>query len=155
GGRGTARVSGARTEGSRCRHAGTKAAAMIRAVGISLLLSLFVLQDSPFSFEDATSKSGIRFQNVFGSPDKTPITDVNGSGSAFLDYDRDGLVDIYLVNGSKPGVEGPGNALYRNSGNGVFVDVTDKAGVRDRRWGLGVVAADYDNDGWTDLYVTN
>jgi len=128
---------------------------MIRALGISLLLSIFLLQDAPFSFEDITGKSGIRFQNVFGSSDKSAITDVNGSGAAFLDYDRDGLVDVYLVNGAKQGSEGPGNALYRNTGNGVFVDVTDKAGVRDRRWGLGAAAADYDNDGWIDLYVTN
>ena len=128
---------------------------MIRALGISLLLSIFLLQDAPFSFEDITGKSGIRFQNVFGSSDKSAITDVNGSGAAFLDYDRDGLVDVYLVNGAKQGSEGPGNALYRNTGNGVFVDVTDKAGVRDRRWGLGAAAADYENDGWIDLYVTN
>jgi len=113
------------------------------------------LQESyEIRFEDITSSSRIQFKNVFGSVEKTRITDVNGSGAAFLDFDRDGLLDIYAVNGSRNGEE-PGNVLYRNEGNGRFTDVTAKAGVADRRWGLGAAAADYDNDGFVDLYVTN
>ncbi len=128
---------------------------MMRFCFCAVLLAILPLQDSPILFEDITAKAGIRFQNVFGSADKSAITDVNGSGAAFLDYDRDGFVDIYLVNGARKANDTAGNALYRNMGNGTFVDVTDKAGVRELRWGLGVVAADYDNDGWTDLYITN
>ena len=82
-----------------------------------------------------------------------------GSGVAFLDYNNDGLLDIYLVNGGAvPGHPAPGpirNALYRNNGDGTFTDVTDEAGVGGNgHYGMGVAAADYDGDGWTDLFVT-
>jgi hypothetical protein len=119
-----------------------------------LSLSLHSAADYQILFEDITASSGIQFQHVSGSAEKTRITDVNGSGAAFLDFDRDGLLDIYIVNGTRDG-QTSGNALYRNSGNGRFVDVTSKAGVAERRWGLGVAAADYDNDGFTDLYIAN
>ena len=121
------------------------------------------VQDPPaILFEDSTDESGIQFTNTFGSPEKDHITDVNGSGAAFLDYDRDGFIDIYLVNGStreyldSPGdVNAPRNALYRNNGDETFTDVTGAAGVGDQGWGIGVATADYDNDGWTDIYITN
>ena len=120
-------------------------------------------QDPPaIVFEDITSESGIRFTNTFGAPEKRHITDVNGSGAAFLDYDRDGFIDIYLVNGStrehlasSGNGDAPSNALYRNNGDGRFTDVTGAGDVGDRGWGIGVAAADYDNDGWTDIYITN
>jgi hypothetical protein len=107
-----------------------------------------------FFFEDVTNKAGIHFQEIFGSPDKLSITDVNGTGAAVLDFDGDGFPDIYFVNGSRGGGKGPGNILYKNNGDGTFSDVTAKSGLADFGWCLGVVAADYDNDGWTDLYVT-
>ena len=121
------------------------------------------VQDPPaILFEDITDEAGIQFTNTFGSPEKDYITDVNGSGAAFLDYDRDGFIDIYLVNGStrehsdlSGDGDAPSNALYRNNSDGTFDDVTDAAGVGDRGWGIGVAAADYDNDGWTDIYITN
>jgi hypothetical protein len=113
-------------------------------------------------FEDVTSESGIRFTHTFGTPEKEFITDVNGSGAAFVDYDRDGLVDIYLINGStREDLDSPDdgnrprNALYRNNGDGTFTDVTEDAGVGDPGWGIGVATADYDNDGWVDIYITN
>jgi enediyne biosynthesis protein E4 len=127
----------------------------MRALLIVTCLAAFGFQESNIVFENVTAKAGIRFQNVFGSMEKTAITDVNGSGAAFLDYDKDGQIDLYLVNGARKGTDAPGNALYRNTGNGVFVDVSEEAGVKERRWGLGVAAADFDNDGSTDLYVTN
>src|SRR5690349_6984143 len=107
---------------------------MLRLLVVSLLVTVAAMQGPAIVFENITPKSGIRFQNVFGSPEKSAITDVNGSGAAFFDYDRDGLVDIYLVNGARKENDTPGNALYRNLGNGTFADVTDKAGVRERRW---------------------
>ncbi len=141
-------------------------ATLLLAVTIPLLAGTIgaVLQNpSPVVFRDITDVSGIQFTNTFGSPEKRYVTDVNGSGAAFLDYDRDGFIDIYLVNGStrehlaSSGEDGdaPSNALYRNNGDGTFTDVTDTGGVGDRGWGIGVAAADYDNDGWTDIYITN
>jgi len=92
------------------------------------------------------------------SPEKY-VLETMGSGAAFIDYNNDGWLDIYLVNGG--GVPGhtPAapvrNALYRNRGDGTFVDVTAQAGVGGNgHYGMGVAAGDYDNDGWTDLYVT-
>ena len=79
---------------------------------------------------------------------------------AWIDYDRDGWQDLYLVNGGHweellQGKRSVSNALYRNNGNGTFTEVTRKAGVGGDRWGMGVAAADYDNDGWPDLFVCN
>jgi hypothetical protein len=81
-----------------------------------------------------------------------------GPGCAFLDYDNDGWMDIYLVNsGLCDFFEPPRplrNALYRNNRDGTFTDVTERAGVAGGTFGMGVAAGDYDNDGWTDLFVT-
>ena len=108
-------------------------------------------------FTDITKASGITFLHV-SSPDKKYIVESMSGGVAVFDYDRDGLVDIYLVNA--PTVATAGNPrgarseLWRNRGDGTFVDMTDTAGVGYPGWGMGAVAADYDNDGWDDLYVT-
>ena len=71
------------------------------------------------------------------------------------DYDGDGWLDIYLVNGAQLGGTAPPNALYRNQGHGAFDDRTQAAGVGDDQWGMGCAVGDYDNDGASDLYVTN
>src|SRR5207253_5063079 len=84
-----------------------------------------------------------------------------GSGACWLDYDGDGWMDLYLVNGStlsqlqKKSPVVTTNHLYRNNRNGTFTDVTKSAGVPGKGWGFGCVVADYDNDGRTDLLVTN
>jgi hypothetical protein len=82
-----------------------------------------------------------------------------GAGCAFLDYDNDGWMDVYFVNSGPSDFFTPTtplkNALYRNNGNGTFTDVTDKAGVAGGKFGMGVAAADFDADGFVDLYVTN
>lgn len=82
-----------------------------------------------------------------------------GAGCAFLDYDNDGWMDVYFVNSGPSDFFTPTtplkNALYRNNGNGTFTDVTDKAGVAAGRFGMGVAAADFDADGFVDLYITN
>ena len=110
-------------------------------------------------FVDVTTEAGIAFKHVNGASDRRFYLETMGSGAAFLDYDNDGDLDLYIVNGAPlPGFETatlPTNVLYRNDGNGRFSDVTVVAGVGDTGYGMGCVAADYDNDGDTDLYVTN
>lgn len=88
------------------------------------------------------------------------ILETPGSGVALLDYDNDGWLDIYLVNGTTvPAIKGreaaPRAMLFHNNHDGTFTDVTDKAGVANERWGFGVAVGDYDNDGWPDIYVSN
>src|SRR6266850_1551599 len=116
---------------------------------------------APIVFLDITKQSGLaKFHDRSGSPEKSTILDAPGSGVALLDYDNDGWLDIYLLNGSTAaamkGKEAPPRAmLFHNNHDGTFTDVTDKAGVANDRWGFGVAVGDYDNDGWPDIYVTN
>lgn len=110
------------------------------------------------SYVDVTKAAGLAsFAHVSGGAEKDYIIEATGSGVATVDVDNDGLVDIYLVNGStlaRPKAP-PRAALFRNTGNGTFRDVTREAGVANERWGQGVCAGDVDNDGFADLYVTN
>jgi len=116
---------------------------------------------APVVFLDITHQSGLdKFHHRSGSPEKSTIIEAPGSGVALLDYNNDGWLDIYLVNGSTiaamKGVEpAPRAMLFHNNHDGTFTDVTDKAGVSNGRWGFGVAVADYDNDGWPDIYVSN
>lgn len=110
------------------------------------------------TFTDVTKSAGINFVNV-SSPDKKYIVESMGGGVAFFDFDNDGWLDIYLLNSYT--VEAalakrprPRAALYRNRRDATFEDVTEKAGVADPGWAMGVAVADYDNDGFDDLYVT-
>ncbi len=122
-------------------------------------------------FTDVTSAAGLEFRNWYGNDNTVTILETTGSGAAFFDYDDDGNLDLYIVNGGLgfegPRFEGfprdvappaagtaPRNALFRNRGDGSFVDVTAKAGVGRAGWGAGCVAGDYDNDNDRDLYVT-
>ncbi len=114
------------------------------------------------TFVDMTAAAGLStFRHVSGSPEKPYVIEVAGSGVAVWDFDGDGFVDIYLVNGGTldPGrgtlPTAPPAALYRNNGDGTFRDVTETAGVGNRRWGQGVCVGDIDNDGREDMYVTN
>jgi hypothetical protein len=96
----------------------------------------------------------------YGVPEKNYIVETNGSGVCLLDYDNDGWLDIYLVNGSTFNTpdgkeEPPHAALFHNNHDGTFTDVTDQAGVANDRWGYGCSVADYDNDGWPDIFVAN
>ena len=114
---------------------------------------------------DITEAAGISWRHSIGDDSLSNIVESTGAGCAFLDYDGDGNLDLYLVNGRfhpelshARGRRLAGrltNALYRNNGDGSFTDVTKAAGVGDRGYGMAVVAADYDNDGDTDLFVTN
>ena len=112
------------------------------------------------TFVDVAKQAGLDFQHFSGSAEKTYILEGMSGGVAWIDYDRDGWQDLYLVNGGHweellQGKRSVSNALYRNNGDGTFTDVTRKAGVGGNRWGMGVAAADYDNDGWPDLFVCN
>jgi hypothetical protein len=119
------------------------------------------VQGAPVVFEDVSHKSGIdKFQHRSGTPAKSTIIEVPGSGVALLDYDNDGWLDIYLLNGStvaafKGQEPAPKAMLLHNNHDGTFTDVTAKAGVANERWGFGVAVGDYDNDGWPDIYVAN
>jgi hypothetical protein len=119
------------------------------------------VKTGPVVFIDATEKAGLsKWRNVTGAPEKRVIIEAKGSGVCLLDYDNDGWLDIYLVNGSTPDAlagraPSPHAALFHNNHDGTFTDVTASAGVANERWGTGCVVGDYDNDGWPDLYVTN
>ena len=119
------------------------------------------VDDAPVIFIDVTHTAGIdRFHHRSGGPEKRTILETPGSGVALLDYDNDGWLDIYLLNGSTfpalKGKEAPPRAmLLHNNHDGTFTDVTEKAGVANERWGFGVAVGDYDNDGWPDIYVSN
>jgi len=119
------------------------------------------VKTGPVIFMDIARQAGLTsWHHTAGTPQKRFILDAKGSGVALLDYDNDGWLDIYLVNGSTynalDGKETPPHAaLFHNNHDGTFTDVAAKAGVTNDRWGYGVVVADYDNDGWPDIYVTN
>ena len=115
----------------------------------------------PVVFEDATKAAGLSgWTHTMGAADRRLILDTNGSGVGLIDYDNDGWLDIYLVNGSTfNAIDGketqPHAALFHNNHDGTFTDVAAKAGVTNDRWGFGVAIADYDNDGWPDIFVSN
>jgi hypothetical protein len=116
---------------------------------------------APIIFADSTKQAGLdKFHHRSGSAEKPTILEAPGSGVALLDYDNDGWLDIYLLNGSTiPALEGrepaPRATLFHNNHDGTFTDVTEKAGVANERWGFGVAVGDFDNDGWPDIYVSN
>jgi hypothetical protein len=115
----------------------------------------------PIIFQDISEKAGLTvWHHKMGTPQKNYILETTGSGVALVDYDNDGWLDIYLVNGSTlealdGKAEAPHAALFHNNHDGTFTDVAAKAGVTNDRWGYGVAVGDYDNDGWPDLYVGN
>jgi hypothetical protein len=127
---------------------------------LALLAIIGVARQTPpkIYFADATARAGLKLERLT-APDKRYLIETMGGGIALLDYDNDGWLDAYLTN--TPTVESsranrlPTNRLYRNNHDGSFSDVSEKAGVVFRGWSMGVSAADYDNDGDVDLYLTN
>lgn len=119
------------------------------------------VKTGPVIFQDISEKAGLTsWQHKMGTPQKTYILETIGSGVALLDYDHDGWLDIYIVNGStfdalSGTAEPPHAALFHNNHDGTFTNVAEKAGVTNDRWGFGVAVGDFDNDGWPDLYVGN
>lgn len=134
------------------------------AVGITVLAA-GIVQASPDpplwpTFTDRAVQAGLIIPMTSGDPHKPHIPESMSGGAAWIDFDNDGWIDLYLVNGSSLEAEraknNPAtNLLYRNNRDGTFTDVTAKAGVGDRSWGMGVCAGDVNNDGWEDLFVTN
>ena len=115
--------------------------------------------DLGISFLNVARESGLNAKTVFGGEHKNKyLLETTGCGVAFYDYDNDGWLDIFLVNGTR--LEGfsagsePTSHLFRNNRDGTFTDVTLKAGVAHSGWGQGCCVGDYDNDGWDDLFVT-
>ena len=115
--------------------------------------------DLGVSFINVARESGLNAKTIFGGEHKNKyLLETTGCGVAFYDYDNDGWLDIFLVNGMRlegfPAGSEPTSHLFRNNRDGTFTDVTVKAGVAHSGWGQGVCVGDYDNDGWDDLFVT-
>ena len=113
----------------------------------------------PLFVEIPPSSSGIEFVHENAMSPEHYLPETLGPGAAFLDFDNDGWMDLYLVNSGPSDIWKPSkpirNALYKNNRNGTFTDVTEKAGVPGGTFGMGVAVADYDNDGWPDIFITS
>lgn len=138
----------------------------VAPVALVLMIPLWAGDgDSLPVFTDITKSAGITFRHSIGDHHLDNIVEGTGSGACFFDYDNDGFQDIYFVTGiwTKSVSDNEGRdlrgklsgKLYHNNGNGTFTDVTEKAGVGSTTYGSGCSAADYDNDGHTDLYLLN
>src|SRR5579862_6465219 len=141
------------------------------AVCLATLLSSCTSSHKPAPpFEDVARETGLDFWHFSGATGDFRLREIAGSGGALIDYDNDGALDIFLVQGVPMDPEGkplvplpagwkPGNRLFRNNlvrtGKLSFTDVTESAGLGYADIGMGVATGDYDNDGYTDLYVTN
>ena len=137
----------------------------VRVIGarfaVGVLLSAFICARAQGSIvlTDVTQETGITFKHTDGGSGERHLVETVSAGLALLDYDNDGDVDIYFLNGAP--LKGtkvdpkPRNRLYRNDGGMTFSDVTREAGVGDEGFGLGIAAGDYDNDGDVDIYLNN
>ncbi|MFN2444443.1 MAG: CRTAC1 family protein [Vicinamibacterales bacterium] len=145
----------------------------MKRAGAAVILGLAVWgsgvaasQEWSVHFTDIAASAGLTHPSIYGGIErKRFIIETNGAGVALVDYDRDGWLDALVLSGTRladgerrdasfPSGEAPSNRLYRNSGNGTFVDVTDRLGLRRTGWASGVCAGDVDNDGWLDLFIT-
>ena len=117
-------------------------------------------QDTPLpTFRDAARQAGLDFVHVNGASDEKYLPEIIGGGALFLDFDNDGWLDVFLVDGGSFAdaavARRARHRLYRNRRNGTFADVTDASNIRHRGYGMGACAGDVDNDGLTDIYITN
>src|SRR5258708_14799699 len=137
------------------------------AAAAGCLLRPFAANALPFAatpgysprFVDVAKEAGLTSRTVLlGHESKDFLLSTTGGGIALFDYDNDGWLDIFIVNGwglkDFPKGEEPTNHLYRNNHDGTFTNVTEKAGLVRHGWGQGVCVGDYDNDGNLDLFVT-
>ena len=134
----------------------------MKCLGGACLIADRSFANPPYSnrvtFRDVASSGGIHFLHDNAASPEKYLIETMGSGCAWIDYDQDGLLDLYLVNGAATKIYAPKealrSALYHNNGDGTFTDVTVKAGVAaDGLFGMGVAVGDYDNDGYPDLFV--
>jgi enediyne biosynthesis protein E4 len=133
--------------------------ALACTLGAALLVSSKPNEQSRIRFENRQAQSGVTFILNNGTTDDKPIIDSTLGGVALLDYDNDGYLDLFFTNGASiPSLSKSNptfsNRLYHNNRDGTFTDVTEHAGVAGEGYSMGAAAADYDNDGWVDLYVT-
>ena len=132
---------------------------MMAAAAAALTTGAARAQQEPLFEEIPASKSGITWTHDNAMSPKRYLPETLGPGCAFLDYDNDGWMDIYLVNSGPSDFYHPSkpirNALYKNNRDGTFTDVTEKAGVAGGTFGMGVAVGDFDNDGWPDILVTS
>ena len=128
------------------------------------LAALAWLQSTPtapraVTFENVAMAAGIAFTHTNGASPEKYLVETMGSGALFFDYDNDGWIDLFLVDGGSladPALNGRArHRLFRNRGNGSFADVTEASGIQHAEYGMGACAGDVDNDGRTDLYITN
>ena len=142
------------------RRIGTPCPSRLRAFAPSRLSSCFrwvAAQAPAVRLTDVTTAVGVSFTHNNGAFGKKYLPETLGAGAAFFDFDNDGRQDLFLVNGTNWPGQPPSASrakLYRNAGTGAFVDVTARAGLSMDLYGMGVAAADFDNDGWQDLLVT-
>ena len=151
--------------GIRLLFLGTMQARNVTAIAITLAVTAILLtsahtaeQDAPVQFVDVTRSAQIAFQHDNAASAEKYLIETMGAGAAWIDYDNDGWLDLYLLNSAPTKAYQPHSplsaALYRNNGNGTFTDVTAKAGVSaSGLFGMGVAVGDYDNDGYPDLYA--
>ncbi len=133
-------------------HSLTIASALLFA-----LIELGSTAEPRVQFVDIAAEAGLTFKHTNGASSEKLMPETFGSGVAWIDYDNDGWIDVLFANGADMlhGKPSPGNALYRNLGNGKFADVSAKAGIGGSgRFTTGVTVGDYDNDGFLDVYLT-
>jgi hypothetical protein len=132
----------------------------ILTITVLLAASWASPEKAEIRFEEIAQKSGLEFVTANSPTANKNQIETMVAGVALLDYDRDGYLDIYLVNGAAiPSLTKDSpvywNRLFHNNGDGTFTDVTEKAGVAGAGYGMGVAVGDFDNDGWPDLFVAN
>src|SRR2546425_9354710 len=115
-------------------------------------------QTTPIIFSDAAAQAGINFKHENGASPQKYLPETMGAGALIFDYDNDGWPDIFLVNGGSfvdpKAAAAARHRLYRNNRDGTFTDATSSSGIIVSGFGMGACSADFDNDGWADLYVT-
>lgn len=128
-------------------------------IAAAFAIGLIIHAESPIRFTDISRDAGLDFRHINGASPEKHLVETIGSGGLFFDFDNDGWIDIFLVDGgslSDPQVARQArHRLFRNRHNGTFEDVSARSGIQHGAYGMGACAGDYDNDGWVDLYVTN